>query len=546
MTKKIIYIGLILLTGIVYLASCKDDEGTNINPVKGYDESKPTLLVGYCQNTYSSLMGSETETTMGAAIKMDTILKDKGNQLVAVRIGIAPSIIGQAGEVRISKYLKSKPIYTQAFITRGTGWEYIKLDKPYDLNEEDTIYISYVTTGKGQIIAYQNTGIANSNSDFAMLNGQWFHLSSASITGQVCIQAVLTGKKEMDKTYDLSLGSLQYPRYIEQGKEDSLTVVVTNYGTGTLDGCILTYEDDKRKEDISIQEKLTNGRSVRCAIRLTQATEGERSFTIKVRPADSSIQETNLNNNTIESVQDVYGNSFKRILLLEQFTGQGCMYCPSGEENLHNIIGDSIGRIAWVAHHVGFGEDNMTIPASNNYTWFYNSASTYAPAVMLNRSAISWKGLLQPVFSSFDLKKEDVLQLLAEPAHMSVNINRSYNGQSGDLNITVSGVSLAKDIQSRLTVFLVQNGITAYQERGGENYTHNSVVRACLTDVWGDPVTFNSDGNYNMSYFYRIPATIGSIDTDADQMYIVAFIADYNPENMNDCKVRNANFISIK
>lgn len=544
--KKIIFISMIFLGISALLISCSDD---NIPPVDIpgiYDETMSSVLVGYCRNNYSLALGTETESLMGAAIKMDTILAGKGSQIIAVRIGLSTEAAGLSGELCISKRLKSKPLYSQEFVAQGTGWEYIKLDSPYELNEKDTLYISYTLTGKGQLIGYQNTGIKNSSSDMVMMDRQWLHLTSASITGQVCIQAVIAGNEKLPLSYDLSLGTMEYARYVQSGEENPLSVVVTNYGSAILNGCVLTFIDGADKKEITISDKLPNGRPVKTVLQLPDREEGVRNFTIKVRPVDASVKELSMANNELSGVQDIYGKSFERTLLLEQFTGQGCMYCPSGEENLSKVVGENRSRVAWVAHHVGFGNDLMTIPVSSNYIRFYNSESTYAPAVMMNRTSLSWKGILQPVFSSFDLTEEDIKQLLTEPAHVSVNLDMNYEPQTRALKITVKGTFLMKDVSSRLTLFLVQDGIVGYQENGGKQYEHKAVIRACLSDAWGDALMADEDGMFEKEYDYIIPEKIGTFDCDVNKMYIVAFVADYNPDDINDCKVLNAAFKYIK
>lgn len=544
--KKKIGLQILLIVFSTLLISCNEDDTVSVGNSSGYDETEPVILVGYCRNDYSNTIGMEQDSRMGAAIKLDSILEGKGSRIVAVRVGLSSASKGVQGEVHISKRLKSKPMYSQHFVAEGTGWEYVKLDTPYDLSEKDTLYVSCTVYGKGQLIGYQETGIKNRNSDMIMLDGQWIHLTSVAITGQVCVQAVVAGDKSIPPTYDLSIGTLEYAKYIKSGEENPLSVVVTNYGSHTLTGCMLTYTDGYRTEEIGITEQLPNGKPVKVIFQLPEMLSGEREFSIEVRPTDASLEEVRTDNNLFTGVQSVYGESFERTLLLEQFTGQGCMYCPAGEESLNNVIGENRSRVAWVAHHVGFGNDMMTIPASSYYLCFYNTDQTYAPAVMMNRTALSWKGIRQPVFSSFDLSETDLKQLLEEPAYVSVDLETDYYAQSRSLNVKVKGMFLTRSIDARLTLFLVQNGIIGYQENGGANYEHKSVLRACLSDVWGDAVTMDEKGGYEMSYDYTVPAKIDGLDCKVDNMYVVAFLSGYNEENINDCKVYNAAFKNIK
>lgn len=543
--KRKIDLRILLIVPLLWVA-CNDDDTASTGTPVVYEETEPATLVGYCRNDYVNVVGTEENSMMGAAVRFDSILAGKGCRIIAVRAGLSSASEGVQGEVHISKRLKSKPLYSQRFVAKGTGWEYVKLDTPYELKDKDTLYIKYTLYGKGQLIGYQETGIKNKNSDMIMLDGQWIHLTSAAITGQVCVQAVIAGADKPSPTYDLSIGTLEYAKYIEKGKENSLSVVVTNYGSHPLSGCILTYKDGNNEEEIDITESLPTGKPVKVVFSFPEASSGERRFTIGVRPPDSSVKETTVDNNMLTGTQNVYGESFERTLLLEQFTGQGCMYCPAGEKNLEEVIGENRSRIAWVAHHVGFGNDAMTIPESSSYIRFYNTDQTYAPAVMINRTFLAWKGIRQPVFSSFDFNEADLTQLLQEPAYVSVKPETDYDPQSRKLKVAVSGVFLIKDVNARLTLFLVQDGIIGYQENGGKEYEHKAVLRACLSDVWGDVLAVGNDGLYEKSYEYTVPEEIGGLPCEADKMYVVAFVADYNPDDVNDCKVYNAAFKSIQ
>jgi hypothetical protein len=522
------------------LFSCNDDSSDGSTTT--FNSPDLAKIVSYCSNEYSKAVGMEAEGYMGAAIKLDTTQTRKGNKIIAVRIGLSTASAGVEGDVYISKRLKSNPLYTQHFVGRGTGWEYVVLDKPYTLNGNDTLCVSYKLRGKGQLIGYQETKDANANADIMMLNSQWFHLSDASITGKVCLQVVETGDESLKSSYDLSVGTVQYSKYMKYGEGDSLSVVVTNYGSRVLHGCTLTCSENGKTQTVTSDEYLPTGRPVRMTFSLPDTSVGNKQFSVTVKPKDESCNESNTANNTLSGEQVIYAKAFERIALLEQFTGQKCMYCPLGEESIDKVLNGYTSRVARVAHHIGFGTDDMTIDESSAYTIFYNSESTYAPAIMLNRTALQWKALPQPVFSPFDFSVSDLEQVLAEPAYVDVNVNNSYDSNSRQLTVKVNGSFITSSEGARLTVFLVQNKIVAPQENASKTYEHNAVVRACLSDKWGDVLSVAADGSYSNTYTYTIPEKIGKFDCDVNNMYIVAFVSNYNESDINDCKVMNAGF----
>lgn len=533
--KKILFLSFV---SIVAFCSCQKEDllggGTEDDLY-----NSPAQIVGYCSNRYDEALGRENEFTGGAAIKLNAaILQDRGDRIIAVRVGLANVGDGIEGDVYISKKLKGNPVYTQHFTTRGTGWEYIRLDTPYLLNGTDSIYLSYQIKAKGYFIGYQTTDVENRDADMVCLNGQWLHLPSAGITGQVCLQVVTEGGDCTEyAACDLAVGTLSYLPYVQSGEVNSVSVVVTNYGCDRVEGFSVVYTDETTESEVSISSALSTGENTKVSFELPDKDAGTYSFKISVKANGGS--DLNLENNVIEGVQDVYKESFQRTLLLEQFTGQACMYCPSGGESLRKASMNYRDRIAWVTHHTGYADDNFTLEECKSYLWFYGAGS-YAPAVMINRTAVNSSSQKQPVFSAFNLTEEDIATALSEPAYINIDLTVDYNAATRILNIMVQGRALTEFPDARLNIYLVQNGIIAYQENGGANYEHNSAIRALLTDVWGDGFSLDDQQMYQVTYQYYLPTRIGSFDTVADDMYVVAFIADYNPDDFNDCKVHNA------
>ena len=115
--KKIIFISMIFLGISALLISCSDD---NIPPVDIpgiYDETIPSGLVGDCQNNYSLALGTETESLMGAAIKMDTILAGKGSQIIAVRRALYRGCRTLRGVVHFKTFEIKTPVFPRICCT---------------------------------------------------------------------------------------------------------------------------------------------------------------------------------------------------------------------------------------------------------------------------------------------------------------------------------------------------------------------------------------------------------------------------------------------
>ena len=99
-----------------------------------------------------------------------------------------------------------------------------------------------------------------------------------------------------------------------------------------------------------------------------------------------------------------------------------------------------------------------------------------------------------------------------------------------------------------LTVFLLENKYIARQLGVGDpdNFEHNNILRAVLSDPMGDVITFNADGTYSRRYDYTVPASYVSTTgarTKAfpENMNIVAFVSNFDTVYPDNCCVLNAN-----
>ena len=128
------------------------------------------------------------------------------------------------------------------------------------------------------------------------------------------------------------------------------------------------------------------------------------------------------------------------------------------------------------------------------------------------------------LFSTSSVSKEILDKRLAQPTYVTINLTTSYNEATKEIKVKVEGELFIDYPKARLNVYLVQDGIVAYQNGGGNNYVHRNALRAVLSGgTWGDAIT---QDKYTKEYTYKLPEKIGKFNTDPAKMYIVAFVAD--------------------
>ena len=303
--------------------------------------------------------------------------------------------------------------------------------------------------------------------------------------------------------------------------------------------------------------------------------------TIKGTPTEVNVHSVTLkatnNNNVAEQKINiiVISASVARTLLLEKFTGDQCVYCPWGADWVETAIEGNESRVIEVAHHVGYNEDRYTITQSKPLTFLFGSNGTYAPACMIDRRIISdVKEDDGPVFcpvGKTKFNKNLINKQLEIPSYVTINLNTTYNPATRELSVEVTGVLGKFYPNAKLNVYIIQEGLTSKQTapvdasgnyvtykqyqsgtspKNGSiaDYPHKHALRAVLTETaWGDALGVEI-GSYSKSYTYTLPESIKGtknieIPTDADNMYVVAFVADYiknTTENLGKSEVHNA------
>ena len=282
------------------------------------------------------------------------------------------------------------------------------------------------------------------------------------------------------------------------------------------------------------------------------ATTGNFDITLTVSNPNGTADLTN--DNTQTTTVNIYdaSTSVQRTVLLENFTGAWCQYCPGGHDRIHQAINGN-DRVIWIAHHV---QDDLSISVNGTLDSKFNDIGY--PSMMLDRTY--WEGesfiddATGPDFfpASSTANGLGITKALAEPAFVTVNIgNVTYDASTRALSATVSGnvTGALATTDARLNVWLMEDGLLAdggsgvghgpTQTNATTNpYYHDYVVRKNLSaNDWGDAnvVTPTAGTNYTKTY-----STTVSQNFDPSKCYLVAFVSSGNTDNRNTCRVFNS------
>ena len=223
-----------------------------------------------------------------------------------------------------------------------------------------------------------------------------------------------------------------------------------------------------------------------------------------------------------------------RNVLIEEFTGRNCGYCPDGHRIANLIVANNPGRVWAVNIHAG-GYSPVTYPNMNTTD---GTAITSGfgiggfPAGHVNRSTAEDLGRNQ--------WESHTNTQLAQQAEVNVAGFVTLNHTTRTANITVEVYYTANSSQSTnyLTIMMLQDSILGSQSGNYYNpsqmlngqYVHQHVLRDVVTSTWGDEISPTTAGTLiKKNYTYQIPESIGvpnGVEVDLNNILFLAFVSE--------------------
>ena len=236
---------------------------------------------------------------------------------------------------------------------------------------------------------------------------------------------------------------------------------------------------------------------------------------------------------------------FTKKVLIEEFTGSWCGYCPSGAETLSNLISNNNKNVIGVAIHSG---DQMATTHAEFLENTYVSAGY--PSGMIDR--VSYDGIVCLNRGYWDWITQGQL---VKTAICGLAIKSEVNGENANIEVHTSfDTTLNKD-NYKLNVYLIEDNISqdgnGYDQRNyynedpqssfyelGDpiiNYKHNHTLRETLSvESLGD--AFTKDITPGITHVKEYSINIS--EYNKNNLSIVSFVV-FIGENANDHEVLN-------
>ncbi|HPW65820.1 MAG TPA: Omp28-related outer membrane protein [Salinivirgaceae bacterium] len=235
-------------------------------------------------------------------------------------------------------------------------------------------------------------------------------------------------------------------------------------------------------------------------------------------------------------------------VVLEQYTGINCPYCPEGTTVANQIYNANPTRVVIIAIHAG----NYANPSAGQPDFrtsfgtglMGQTSLTGFPAGTVNRH----------VFSGYSMTSGGTAmgrgywssaanQILAQPSYVNVGATAEIDLLTREISVYVEAYYTGNSpaTTNKINVVLLQDKTYAYQANGGSNYEHNNRLIHMITGQWGADITQTSTGSlYSNTFTYTIPEHLNQIPIVLENLRVAAFVAEGTQEIISGLQIKPA------
>lgn len=232
-------------------------------------------------------------------------------------------------------------------------------------------------------------------------------------------------------------------------------------------------------------------------------------------------------------------------VILEEFTGVNCGYCPNGHKISNQLMATYPDELFAINIHQGYYAP--TSPASINYTTTYGNAigtqagatSTFGyPCGSINRH--QYTGSAMVMYRSDWSTYASTAIGESSPVNIAIDVDLDYTTREMSVLVEVYYTATSTASTNKLNVAILQDWIKGPQSGSSFNptyvtndgqYWHMHMFRDFLTGQWGVTIPTTTVGTFwDSTFVFTVPATYGSIPVELPNLKVVAFVAEGQTE----------------
>ncbi len=245
----------------------------------------------------------------------------------------------------------------------------------------------------------------------------------------------------------------------------------------------------------------------------------------------------------------VMGQSFvstqpaNRNVLIEEYTGVSCQYCPLGHKATDFTLGAFPGRVYAINIHQGMFATQFTTQWGNALA--QQAMVNSYPTSSVNRHGFFGSGISIDPGQAYPCALQ-VMEMEA-PVNVAATFDIDPVSRLMVVKVEVYYTGDGPGGFNMLNVALVQNNVMGSQTGGAQyypenmvngQYRHNHILRHLLTGQWGDTIRHITAGSFfTKEYAYVVPQQIGDLAVGSvDDLGVLVFVCQDKKEVLNVCE----------
>ena len=234
-------------------------------------------------------------------------------------------------------------------------------------------------------------------------------------------------------------------------------------------------------------------------------------------------------------------DSQNKKVILEEYTGIYCVYCPDGHSRAQALKNQYPNDVFLINIHTGgYAIPNPAINDPDFRTPFGQAIASQSnltgyPAGSVNRQYFPSLASNGGTAMSRGDWSTAASQVLTQSAYVNVGVEATINVQNNELTVHVEGYYTGNSPQNTnyLNVVLTQNNTLGPQSGGGmgSDYNHMHRLVHMITGQWGEVISTTSTGSFiDETFTYTIPSNYNGIDVLITELNVIAFITETQQE----------------
>lgn len=235
-----------------------------------------------------------------------------------------------------------------------------------------------------------------------------------------------------------------------------------------------------------------------------------------------------------------------RKILIEEYTGVGCTWCPLGHLAANQVVAENPGQAFVINIHQGSLAEGFTPDLTTEWGNALNKpiGSNSYPSGTISRHMFAGNDKLAVNYEQWSTIAPEILAL---PSYVNVGAKATIDWATRKILVEVEVYYTGQPgvTSNAINVALLQDNIIGYQNGMAKNpaqivgnqYKHMHALRDLLTGQWGESITDLAQGKLiKKTYAKELPEAVKDIDLTLEDLSVIVFVAEGHTEILNACK----------